>query len=344
VRIELTGVGELTSVRDEGARDLLKDTGLRKAKLFVNTKEILNPRDRNAICGLFKEHLGKDVARDNDAIAIAVSEKFATVRDQLTSLGERFRRLPRDTAYPEALTKLERALESCRRDRSVEPTVLAVKRSLHALRDGLTLLRRMQSDLTDPVIEILRQAEDTWRVLWPGLNAMGTSDEVRAAAQTIQAHLETERPWEDTSELVPHVELVRETYRTRRRAILDAHAAKVDLITTRIKRREGMERLDADQRHQVLRYLTEGAASGTDERSVAPPIEALEAMLATKREMAEAKALAKLDALLGTPTVDVVFDFAGREIKSEAELERLLEEIRERVMHELRARHRVRLK
>jgi hypothetical protein len=344
VRVEMTGAGELTSVRDEGARDLLKDTGLRKARLFENTKETLSARDRNAICVLFRDLLGADIARDNDAIAIAVADKFARVRDRLTSLAERFRRLPRDTDYPETLTKLERALETCRRDRRVEPTVLSLKRSLPALRDGLTLLRRMESDVTDEAIDILRQAEDVWKLLWPGLASMGTTEQAHASAKTLQAHLETERPWEDTAELAPHVEVVREAYRAKRRGILDAHATKVDGIIERLKRRDGMERLDPDQRYEVLRYLSEGAASGTDDKAVAPPLEALEALLAMRRETAEAKALARLDALLGTPTVDVVLDFAGREIKTEGDLDRLLDEIRRRVLQELGAKHVVRLR
>ena len=344
IRVELTGVGELTSVRDEGARDLLKDTGLRKARLFENTKETLKPRDRNAICTLFKTQLNTDVARDNDAIAIAVSQKFAGVRDRLTSLSECFRRLPRDTAYPDALTKLERALETCRRDRRVEPTVLAVKRSLNPLRDGLMLLRRMESDLTDQAIDTLRQAEDTWKLLWPGLSSSGASKELEVAARAIQAHLQTERPWEDTTELAPHVELLREAYRAKRRAILDAHATKVDHATESMKRREGIERLDPDQRYEVLRYLSEGAASGTDERDVTPPLEALEALLERRRKAAKDKALARLDALLGTPKVDVDLELTGHEIKNEAELEKLLDKIRQRVLHELQAKHLVRLK
>jgi len=344
VRVELTGVGELTSVRDEGARDLMKDTGLRKAKLFENTKETLKPRDRNAICTLFKTQLNADVARDNDAIAIAVSAKFASVRERLTNLGETFRKLPRDTVYPEALTKLERALETCRRDRKVEPTVLAVKRSLPALRDGLTLLRRMESDVTDQAVDILRQAEDVWKVLWPGLDASGATEEVRAAALAIRAHLETERPWEDTADLVPQIQLVRDAYRARRRSILEAHATKVDRAMEQIKRRNGMEKLDPDQRHEVLLYLTEGAASGTDEKSVAPPLEALEALLSARREAAETRALARLDALLGTPTVEVDLRLPGREIKNEADLEKLVNEIRERVLAELGVKHVVRLK
>ncbi|MFW5920744.1 MAG: BREX system P-loop protein BrxC, partial [Polyangiales bacterium] len=348
IRIELPAIGEITSVRDEGARELLKETGLRKAKLTLNTVETLSPRDRNAICAMFRDQLHKDVARDNDAIADAVAEKFAGVRERLTAVAEQFRRLPKDVAYPETLTKLESALEVCRRDRRVEPTVRAVKRSLDVLRDGLDLLRRMENDLTDAAIDTLRDADDVRRIHLESLKALGPSDDVARAADAIEAHLTTERPWEDTGELRAPLEVVRGAYRARRRAILDAHEERLDQAVDALKRRDGFERLSPVQRHQVLRHLREGAASQTDEHAVAPPLEGLEAHLAARLAAAEAKALAQLDAFLEelgqSPTVDVPLDLSGREVSTEAELERLLEELRRRILHELSANHRVRLK
>jgi hypothetical protein len=348
VRIEVPGVGEITSVRDEGARELLKDTGLRKAKLTENAVETLLPRDRNAICNLFKDLLGRDLARDNDAIADAVADRFAGVRERLTELGERFRRLPKDTAYPEALKNLEDALETCRRDRRVEPTVMAVKRSLHSLRDGLTLLRRMETDLTDHAITAVAEAENINTHYWPSLEAMAPSEEARTAATSLSAHLTTERPWEDTGDLVGHVELLRGEYRARRRAILDAHAQLLERAMDGLKRRPGFEKLDADDRHLVLRHLREGASPGTDERAIVPALEALEGLLEAKRESAEQKALLALDSILEskgeTPVVEVALDLGGREIADPEALERLLNELRSRILHELEAHHRVRLK
>lgn len=348
LRVELPGVGELTSVRDEGARELLKDTGLRKARLFENTKDPVGPRDRNAICTLFKEMFQVDVARDNDAIADAVLAKFAGVREDLTRLGERHRRLPQGTEYPEALTQLEAALEACRRSRQVEPTVTAVKRSLPSLRDGLALLRRMETDLTEPAIYVLRDAADALTYSWPALEAVGPTAEVREAARAIEAHLKTERPWEDTAELGPRVEALRSVYRERRGAILVAHATCVDQAAERIKRRDGYERLDPDQRHQVLRHLRDGAAAGTDERAIAPALEALEGQLTARRDVAESKAMAQLDAFLErlgeSPTVELTLDFTGREIKTEADMDCLLSELRRRILHELSANHRVRIR
>lgn len=348
LRVDLPGVGELTSVRDEGVRELLKDATFRKARLFENTKDPLAPRDRNAICTLFKDMLDVEVARDNDAIADAVAARFTRVRERLTALGERLRKLPPGTDYPEALTQLESALEACRRSRQVEPTVTAVKRALPALRDGLALLRRMETDLTEASVTVLRDASNTLAYHWPPLEALGPSEEVREATRAIQAHLATPRPWEDTADLGRHVEAVRAAYRERRGALLDAHAERVDNAVERIKRRDGFERLDMDQRHQVLRALREGAAASTDAQAVVPALEALEGQLAARREAAESKAMAHLDAFLEKlgerPTVELTLDLAGREIKTEADMDQLLAELRRKILHELSAHHRVRIR
>ncbi len=348
LRVEISGVGEITSTRDEGARELLKDTGLRKAILTENTKEALDGRDRNAMCKLFKEQLGTEVARENEAIADAVAKHFSRIRERLTHLGERFRRLPKATEYPAALTKLEAALESCRRDRRVEPTVLAVKRTLPALRDGLTLLRRMETDLSPSAITALAEAERISDHYLPSLQAVGWSESAEAAARALTAHLTTERPWEDTGELLQHVELLQGEYRARRQSILTHHEEQLALSIEGLKRRPGFEKLDADQRHEVLRCMRDGASAGTDEKAIVPALEALEGLLKARRDNAEQKALAVLDSILqnkgGSPVVEVALDLTGREIADSDALERLLDELRQRILHELAAQHRVRLK
>lgn len=349
IRIEIQGIAELTSVRDEGARELLKDGGLKKAHITENTSETLPPRDRNAICQLFKEQLGREVARENEAIADAVVAGFTQVRTRLTEIGQRFRRLPRNTAYPEALDKLEAALVSCAANvRRTEATVLAVKRALPALRDGLPLLRRMEVELTEEAIAAVTTAFDVVTYEWPGLLALGPTDAARAAAHAITAHVTEPRPWEDVAELAKNAKLVRDEFRERRQQVLVQHDADVEAALDRLKRREGFDRLDADQRFKVTQHLREGAAANTDEKAIAPPLEALESHLAVRRANAENKALQQLDSLRestgGRPVVEVSLALAGREIESEAELERLLDDLRERIRHELAANHKVRLR
>ena len=206
----------------------------------------------------------------------------------------------------------------------------------------------METDLTPAAIDTILRAEDVWRHAWPGLAALGPSDEARASAAAIEAHLKTERPWEDAGVLASHVDRVRAEVRMRRRAILAAHDKAVENGLERLKRRTGFDQLDPDQRHAVLHHLREGAVANTDENAIAPALEALEGQLAARRESAERKAENHLDEILTTlgasPIVEVTVELSGQEITTEAELDRVLADVRRRVVHELSAHHRVRLR
>lgn len=347
VRIDLSGGGELIRVRDEGARELLKDSVFRKASLFVNTDQI-DPRVLVKICTFFKDALNVEVNRSEDAIADAALETFKGVRERLTDVGERFRTLPRSVAYPDALKKLEKALEDCRRSRNTKPVMNAVIRQLPALRDGVQLLRRMETDLTDAACARLVEAENVLEYRAPSIQAMGASTEELGAIEALKAHLASERPWEDGAELGQKIDLLRQGFRERRKALLAAHATRLEDLTEQLKRREGMEKLDADQRHRVLRHLQDAAGAGGTEDDVAPALETLESFLSERRRTAEQKALTELDALLeeigAGATVEIRLELSGREIRSESEFERLLEALRKRVSEELARNHRVRLK
>lgn len=347
LRIDLAGGGELTRVRDEGARELLKDSVFRKASLFVNTDQ-LDPRVLVKICQFFKDALNQDVNRSEDAIADRALESFKGVRERLTRLEEEFRKLPRSVQYPEALAKLAKALEDCRRSRSTKPVVSAVTRQLPTLRDGIQLLRRMETDLTDATSGLLADAATTLELRGASLKGLGATEEELAALQALAAHLATERPWEDTAALAGKIRVIRDGFSARRKTILAAHAAQLEDSTEQLKRRDGVEKLDPDQRHRVLRHLQDVAAAGGTENDVAPALETLEVFLAERRQAAEHKALAELDSLLeevgAGATVEIALGLSGREVRTVTEFERLLEDLRKRVLSELSANHRVRLK
>src|SRR5690606_7254152 len=199
------------------------------------------------------------------------------------------------------------------------------------LRDGVTLLSMMEGELNDQTISMLTSAANVLDIHWPSLQALGPTDEMRAAAEAIEAHLATDRAWTAVMELSAPVELLRGAYRAERKSVLDAHAKRLEAALEALKRRPGFERPEPDPRHEGL-----------------PPLETLAVYLDTKRRDGEAKALRQLDALLTDkgekPTVEVSARVAGREVADEGDLERLLTELRDRILHELRAGHRVRLK
>jgi hypothetical protein len=206
----------------------------------------------------------------------------------------------------------------------------------------------MESDLADAAVTAVNTATEIHTYEWPGLLGIGPTDEARAAAASLHAHLRTERPWEDVGQLAQHADVVRGEFRERRRAILARHEVELEQALDRIKRREGFDRLDPDQRHKVLQHLREGAAAGTDDKAIAPPLEALEGLLAARREAGERRAVQQLDAFRESsgarPVVEVPLGLSGREIETEADLDRLLADLRARILQELSAKHRVRLK
>lgn len=347
IRIEL-GPSELTSVFDEGARELLKETGLRKARLYPNTTEVLKPKDRNAICRMFNDAFGADVAHNDEAIANEAVRRFADVRDRLTAIGERFRRLPPGITYPKALTDLERAIEAARRSRRVEPTVAALKRDLPALKEGLGLLRRMETDLDDAALDALVSAHSVQQYHWPQLQPLAPPQALQETAATLAEHLKSERPWEGITELRGHVQALLDEYRERRQAILSEHAVRVDIAVDWVKRREGFERLNPDAQYDVIAPLREHAALNTDAKAIQPELAVLDSLFQARLHAALAKAVARLDELLEKlgekPTVEVPLQLGGRLIRTPAELEQLLVEIRQQILHQLEANHRVRLR
>ena len=154
--------------------------------------------------------------------------------------------------------------------------------------------------------------------------------------------------WEDTAELAPHVEALLSAYHEHRRGVLDCEAARVDEAIDQLKRQEGYDRLGPDECQSVLSAVRDGAALDTDERAVAPALAVLDELFQARLEAAQAKALARLDDALErvgvSPTVELTLGIHGTLVRSISELDRLLAEIRQRVLRELDAKHRVRLR
>jgi hypothetical protein len=113
-------------------------------------------------------------------------------------------------------------------------------------------------------------------------------------------------------------------------------------------RRAAVDPLTPHQPPHVLTPLRQGAPLNTTAEAVAPGLAQLDAEFRSRLENAEQKALAQLDELLedggALPTVPVQLDVKGREIASERDLERFLQEIEALIRKELAAKRRVRLR
>ncbi|MFM2315258.1 MAG: hypothetical protein RLZZ04_4534 [Cyanobacteriota bacterium] len=141
IRIRPETGSDITSMRDPGTKDIFtKDSQFKRADILLQSEQGINGKDRNKICKFFQEALNVDLDRENDAIADAVFQQFPGKVKALQELEAKYNQLPNRPELPETLVKLRQALENCTRSRQVEDTVLAVKKHLDALRDGIQQL------------------------------------------------------------------------------------------------------------------------------------------------------------------------------------------------------------
>jgi hypothetical protein len=347
IRIRPDGQPEITSINDPGTRDLFRlDRELRNADIFPAREGAITARDKVAIRSFFLTHLDLDLQPDNDAFADAAYQQFPGKRDRLREVETRYDRLPGRPPLPVALQKLGKALEDCRRSRQVEETVIAVKKHVAVLADGLQQLAIVQSELTDDAIDAVCDAASIRDVQLAQLRQAEALAGVEHEAARLTAQLDAERPWRNVASVAGDATRLRERYVEIRRSLLNRHNSEAEGARGRLKARAGFEKLTADQAHAVLRPIAEALFDTTPD-AVAPSLAEIQVRFPGRLVAGEDAANDRLDELLSELTkgqvVKVEVGLRGREIKDRAELKRTLDELEERLGAQLDKGARIRL-
>ena len=349
VRIQSEAGDQISAARDAGVRDVLeKERGFKNASIYPVGEDTVGLKGRARICKFFKDRLGVELDRENNAIAEAVSVHFPLQMAQLREVFEQLRKLPGNRPPPAALTTLEGALLGCYKlVRQTEPTVREVSRQLDALNDGLGRLATYAAELTTPALDAVRRADEIARYQLTQLQCLGrVSAELVASGVRVTGQLGGECPWRGIAAIDNDAASIAEAYRETRRAMLLAQQEAIDAARQRVKRRDGFATLTADQSHHVLRPVAEALVT-TDDTAISPALEQLRDGFERALPLAEQDANERLDAILSEGTQPIIrrlgHNLANREIRDVAELDRVLDELRERVTIELAAGARVRL-
>lgn len=347
VRIRPDGAPEITSINDPGTRDLFKlDRQFRSADIFPAREGEITARDKVAIRTFFQKHLDLELDQDNDAFADATYQQFPARRERLREVEALYERLPGRPPLPAALQRLGKALEDCRRSRQVEETVIAVKKNLAALADGLEQLAILRTELTEEAIRSVRESASVRDVQLAQLQQAGLAAGLEGETERLSAQLSAERPWRAISALAPDVARIRERYIEARRSLVNRQNKEAEGERSRVKAREGFQKLSADQAHLVLRPIAEALFDTTPE-ATAPSLDDMGTRFPQRLAAAEEVADERLDTLLsemeGGQVVKVEAGLRGREIKNRQELRQVLDELEERVGARLDQGARVRL-
>lgn len=349
VRLQPDGGDEITAIRDAGVRDHFdRERDFRRVTIFPAGQDDIGPQSRARICRFFGDRLQANIDREDDQIANAVVQHFPLLAQQLRDVERRLSQLPGAPAGPAALGRLGEALEKCLRNcRQTRPTVQEVKRNLDALRDGVTTLQLYDAELTADAIRTVRDAR---RVLDNEAGQLGEAGSeatnVTQAATRIAEQLSVERPWLGIGKVAADLAEIRDRYSLERRRLLEWQEQEAEAARSRIRARTGFSTLTADQSHHVLRPLTK-AVTDTTADAVAPALTALADPFRLALQRAEDEANHLLDDILSAgdrpliATVDL--RLRNREVATEADVQALVDEIRSRLLEQVRAGTRVRL-
>jgi hypothetical protein len=179
------------------------------------------------------------------------------------------------------------------------------------------------------------------------LNAMGElPSNIDVAARSVETQLGLDRPWRDIAGLAHDLDQIRECYQSERKKLLEWQESRAEQVRMSIKRRSGFSTLSADRAHAVLRPLTT-AVTNTSAEAVAPTLLDLKDPFLLALNRAESAANEALDRVLSegseVPIQTVNLELRHREIKTAADVEALVDEIRTRLMEQIQAGTRIRL-
>ena len=338
---------DITAIRDAGVKDLFdKDRAFKRASFFPAGEDGVGYQARAKICKFFEDQLKHKMDREDHHIADAVQTHFPALAGRTRDVLQRLSRMPDRPKAPDALVKLEGAIEAClRKVRQTQPTVQQVKSHLDALRDGVQLLNVFDAELTSDVVQRMAVLADVRDHQALQLSELGSLEQSTVnAVEGLRDHLSRERPWRTVAEAEEHASTVRAAYVAGRTRLLEWQEDLANAARSRVKAREGFSTLTGEQSNRVLRPIT-GAMTDTTPEAVAPALSRLRDGFELRLQQAEEHAIEALDELRADKVlvVKVELGLKNRELGSPEEVEALLGELRERLLAQLKPGTRVRL-
>ncbi|MGA4981950.1 BREX system P-loop protein BrxC [Streptomyces cellulosae] len=349
VRLQPDGGNEITAIRDAGVRDLFdKDRAFRRTTIFPAGEDDIGFQSRARICKFFEERLSHRMDREDHAIADAVALHFPQLAQKLRGVQGQLNQLPGSPEGPAVFGKLDDALEQCIRTcRQTKPTVKLVKKHLDTLQDGVQLLQLYDAELTVDAIRAVTAAHDVLTYQATQLKDLGVAPtKVEAAVTRVAAPLEAERPWRDIGALDEDLAEIRNCYLAERQRLLQWQEQQAETARARVKARDGFSTLTGEQAHRVLRPFVL-AVTDTTAEAIAPPLVSLKDPFMLALQRAEDQANDLLDEILSEGEKPLIarvdLQLRNREVATETDVQALVDEIKERLLEQVRAGARVRL-
>lgn len=346
-----SGLIEITSIRDQGAKETLtKDRDFKAAEWFLG-QDVLDPRAVRKLASVLERSAG-ELGREPEDLADAVSQRFPQFLTQLRQIQSWLDRI--HAALPPELEPLESILETgIQKSRRTQEVLryLTAKTRLQELRSGTTKLAVLCGDLSEQRIHQLVQAR---QVLDNQLSQMDEEGVLPPTcgptAQRLREHLNKPAPWQGVEALDSDLSQLREAYQQERGARLALQGTLAEQTRESVKAStDQWSKLTPEQKNRVLRPIA-NACIDSPADAIQPPLSGLsrpqmERNLARGRE----SAIERLDEILEqihrvpiTP-LDLRALAAHRKVTTPQEAQAFVDQLHQAILDELNAGRHVRL-
>jgi Family of unknown function (DUF6079) len=339
IRIRPESGKEITSIQDPDVENLFtRDRDIRRAELLPKGEGGLTARDKVAICQFFKDALGIDLDREEEAIADAAFNYLPAQVRRLQELEQRYNRLPNRPELPAKLVNLRKAVENSVRSRQIEDTVLMVKKHLDDLRDGIQELNSSLADLTDEAVAAVSRAVAVREAQIVQLKQIGHSAVITAAVAAVEEQLALGRPWRDIASLEPHLQAIELNYRQVRLGLIERQEQQAEAIRQRLKQRQGFFRLSEDKADLVFSPIRRAAYDTTQDAFYPSLLELRDTAVLRLQEAEQSASLSLDDALCAVTDEQVIqlpLNLNGKEVRSAEDVGALVKQLEERLLSQL---------
>lgn len=346
IKIKQSNGREATSYKDEGIKEtLLNNSSFKQIDIQSNQDIDLLPRDKKSCSDFFEQDLGyPGVDVDSNSIYDAIFKYFPSIVESVYDLNNRLSKL--GLTPPEELINLHKALDHCRKDKSVAGSVRTLKNNLPELKDGVRVYNEAKNYFTPEGEERILKFIELKNHEIAQLKEIEEDFSIQEDSRKITDKLKSDKPWKDLSDLVDSFDTIKKAYLDIRQNIISKNQQEIETAYYQIQKRTGFETLSDNEKQQVKSTL-EITLQSQDVESRYPSLLFIK-NLGNQIERDKAKANDLVDAFLhkNQPAIEIrkiSHNLNNKDITSEDDLKRMLTELENKCQSELKKGYSIRL-
>ncbi|MCG6146506.1 BREX system P-loop protein BrxC [Leptospira bandrabouensis] len=337
---------EATSYRDEGIKaSILNTSSFKQLDIQPQHTIEISPRDKKQCVDFFESDLEiKGVNIDSNSIFDAIFKHFPSFSENVLEIQEKITKL--GLSPIDEFSRLHKAFDQCRKDKSVAGSVRTLKNHLPELKEGMQLFKEAKSYFTPDGEDRLRKLIDLNQHEIRQLKELGEELGVDEDIKRIENKLGSDRPWKELADLNSSSERIRNAYKEIRSSIILKNRDEIEASYYQIKSRKGYDQLTEEERDQIKTVL-ESSLQQQDIDSLYPSLLQVKSF-GNQIAVDKSKANDLFDELLFKKEKPIEIrkvkhHLDNRDIFSEADLDEVLSELRENCLAEIRKGYSIRL-